>query len=223
MKITWYGHAAFAIEGRNDAGEDVKIILDPYNFPDCGGYLAIDESADTVCVSHENRKYHSDTSAIQGDFELLEALMFAGGTRVSNGVTFSSIEVYEDDEGTGPNAMVKFTLEGITIGHQGDLGHRLEGEALKFLRDVDVLLALTGGDPTIDLHHLREAILAVKTPLVLPMHYKTPKVNLDLLPIDAFLEECDGWTVDQPGSSTLEITKDDVPSETRVIVLDHAR
>ena len=49
MKITWYGHAAFAIEGRNDAGEDVKIILDPYNFPDCGGYLAIDESADTVC------------------------------------------------------------------------------------------------------------------------------------------------------------------------------
>ena len=49
MRITWYGHAAFLIE---TAG--LRIILDPYRSPDCGGYLPIAEPADLVIVSHEN-------------------------------------------------------------------------------------------------------------------------------------------------------------------------
>ena len=38
MRITWYGHAAFLVEA---AG--LRIILDPYRYPDAGGYLPIDE------------------------------------------------------------------------------------------------------------------------------------------------------------------------------------
>ena len=43
MKITWFGHAAFSIEAVNSDGRELKIILDPYNYPECGCYLPIDE------------------------------------------------------------------------------------------------------------------------------------------------------------------------------------
>ena len=36
MRITWYGHAAFLIETQG-----LRIILDPYRSPDCGGYEPI--------------------------------------------------------------------------------------------------------------------------------------------------------------------------------------
>ena len=45
MKITWYGHAAFLIET-----EGIRIILDPYRSPDCGGYAPIDEMSDKLYV-----------------------------------------------------------------------------------------------------------------------------------------------------------------------------
>ena len=48
MKITWYGHAAFLVET-----EGVRLILDPYRAPDCGGYGVIGDRADVVVVSHE--------------------------------------------------------------------------------------------------------------------------------------------------------------------------
>ncbi len=223
MRITWYGHAAFSVEGQNRAGRGIKIILDPYNYPECGGYLPIDEAADIVSVSHDNPRYHSDTSSIRGEFDLSEALAFAGNRRTLRGVEFESIEVYEDAETSGPNAMVKFELDGITVAHQGDLGHALDGDALEFLRGVDVLLALAGGSPTIGLDDLRNAIAATKPPIVIPMHYRTPKVNLDLLPVEAFLEACVGLEIVRANSTSLEVSRATLPESTRVVVLDHAR
>src|SRR5688572_6772206 len=123
MKITWYGHAAFRLEGHNTAGELVRIVLDPYNHPACGGYLPVDDEADVACVSHDNVRYHSDTSALRGSFTRLEALEFAGGWREARGVRFESCLVHENGRGEGPNAMVKLRLDGVTVAHQGDLGH----------------------------------------------------------------------------------------------------
>jgi len=223
MKITWYGHAAFAIEGVNPAGEEVKIILDPYNYPACGGYLPIDEETDIVSISHHNERYHSDLSAIRGEYELIDALEHVGGSLSRHGVEFSAFEVYETADGEGPNSLVKFELEGITVAHQGDLGHPLEGEALEFLRDTDVLLALAGGPPTIKIPDLADLVAKTLPPLVLPMHYKTPKVNLDLQPVDDFLEACSGYPIETPGSAELIVTRDTLPAATTIIVLDHAR
>lgn len=223
MKITWFGHAAFSIEGVNPEDEAVKIILDPYNYPACGGYLPIDEEADIVSISHHNERYHSDLSAIRGDYYLIDALEIVGGSRACRGVEFAAFEVYETEDGEGPNALVKFELEGITLAHQGDLGHPLEGDALEFLQDTDVLLALAGGPPTIKIDDLADLVAKTRPPLVLPMHYKTPKVNLDLQPVEDFLAAFAGYPVETPGSSELILTRDTLPAATTVIVLDHAR
>jgi len=220
MKLTWYGHAAFALE--NSAG--TKIILDPYNYPECGGYLPIDEAADLVCISHDNPRYHSDVSAIRPPFELIEALSLVGKSHETHGLHFEAFEVYEDSDGEGPNAMVKFTLDEVTIAHQGDLGHRLEGKALDFLRDVDVLLALAGGPPTLQIDDLMDLIRETRPAIVIPMHYKTPKVNLNLLGVESFVDLCiDEFTVERPEASILTVTASALPTSTTVVVLEHAR
>ena len=223
MKITWFGHAAFSIEAVNCDGRDIKIILDPYNYPECGGYLPIDEEADIVSISHHNERYHSDLSTIKGDYELFDALEHVGGSRSCEGVELAAFEVYETEDGEGPNALVKFELEGVTVAHQGDLGHPPEGDALEFLRDADVLLALAGGPPTIKISHLAELVAKTRPALVLPMHYKTPKVNLDLQPVEDFLQACSDYPIDTPGSSELVVSSETLPEATRIIVLDHAR
>ena len=68
MKITWYGHAAFLIETQG-----LRIILDPYRSPDCGGYEPIAEPADLVIVSHENDRYHSHLGQIIPPFDTIRA------------------------------------------------------------------------------------------------------------------------------------------------------
>ena len=223
MKITWFGHAAFSIEAVNSDGREVRIILDPYNYPACGGYLPINEEADIVSISHHNERYHSDLSAIHGDYELIDALEHAGKSLTRKGVEFSVFEVYETDDGEGPNCLVKFELEGITVAHQGDLGHRVEGGALEFLENTDVLLALAGGPPTIKIPDLVNLVAETSPPLVLPMHYKTPSCNLDLQPVEDFLAACKGYPVETPGSSELTLTRESLPAETTLVVLDHAR
>ena len=63
MRFTWYGHAAFLVETNG-----LRIILDPYRSPDCGGYEPIAEPADVVVVSHENDRYHSHLGQIAPPF-----------------------------------------------------------------------------------------------------------------------------------------------------------
>lgn len=223
MRITWYGHAAFAIEGTTLPGHPCKVILDPYNYPECGGYLPIDEAADVVCVSHDNPRYHSDLSTIRGEPVVLKGLEILEGPREAAGVTVRAFRVFEDEQGNGENAMVRFGLEGIEIAHQGDLGHPLTGRALDFLRGTDVLLALAGGPPTLELSALRSIVEATTPALVIPMHFGTPKVNLNLLPVERFLDVFRDFPVRRPGASTVELTREELPDRPTILVLDHAR
>jgi hypothetical protein len=55
------------------------------------------------------------------------------------------------------------------------------------------------------------------------MHYKTPKINLDIEPVERFLECLPGTPVDRPGSSAIELSRDTLDATRRVVVLDHAR
>ena len=211
MKLTWFGHAAFGVVGTNRARERVRIVLDPYNYPGCGGYEPINAEADVVSISHVNVKYHSDTSSIRGSFQLVDGLSLVGEPREVCGVTFEATRVYENDRGEGPNAMVKFALDGITVAHQGDLGHALSDDQLRFLDNCDVLLALAGGNPTLDLTDLRQLVDAIRPALVVPMHFKTPKVNLKILPVDAFLKAFADLPTQQPGRSSIDILPETLP------------
>jgi L-ascorbate metabolism protein UlaG (beta-lactamase superfamily) len=220
MRITWYGHAAFLIETTGS-----RIILDPYRSPDSGGYLPIGEPADLVVVSHENDVYHSHLGQITPPFDVIRALEIPAEGREVRGIRFQAVHVFEtperlpDDEVT----IVHFRAEDLHVVFLGDLGHPLTEAELAPLRGADVVLAAAGGPPTIDFPEIPPLVDAIAPRLVLPMHYKTPKINLKIQPLERFLEVLPGDPVMRPGSSSIEVSRETLPERRAVVVLEHAK
>lgn len=220
MKITWYGHAAFLIETQG-----MRIILDPFRSPDSGGYEPIAEPADLVVVSHENDRYHSHLGQIVPPFETLRALEMPPEGSVFRGIRFEAIHVFETPERLAEDevTIVHFRTEDLHVVFLGDLGHPLAEPELAPLRGADVVLAAAGGHPTIDVGDLRALLDAIGARVVIPMHYKTPKINLNIAPLDQFLAVLPDDHVDRPGRSSIELTRASLPSERTILVLEHAR
>src|SRR4029077_14038747 len=117
----------------------------------------------------------------------------------------------------------QFEVEGLRLVFLGDLGHSLTEAELAPLRGADVVLAPAGGPPTIDYPEIPALLDAIGPRLVLPMHYKTPRINLETQPLERFLEALPGDRVVRAGSSSLEATRDSLPEQRTIIVLEHAR
>jgi L-ascorbate metabolism protein UlaG (beta-lactamase superfamily) len=220
MRITWYGHAAFLIETLG-----MRVILDPYRSPDSGGYLPIDEPADLVIVSHENDRYHSHLGQIVPPFEVVRALALPEGGQEFQGLHVQAMHVFETPERKPEDevTIVHFSAEGLRLVFLGDLGHSLTEAEVAPLRGAEVVLAAAGGPPTVDFPEIPALLDAIGPRLVLPMHYKTPKINLKIQPLERFLEALPADPVVRADSSSWEITRDSLPEERTIVVLEHAR
>jgi L-ascorbate metabolism protein UlaG (beta-lactamase superfamily) len=207
----------------------MSVVTDPYD-PAVSGLKPVDDPADLVVVSSTSDAYHSNAAMIPGDPLCLNALDIAGfGTVEVGGVTFEAlrtIESIEHKEDPDENAMYRFELGGVSVLHMGDTGNPLTGEQLHRLRSrVDVLLALVGGPPTIELEDLGRAIEEIDPRVVVPMHYQIPGLRVDgeILPVDAFLAHYPRETVARVGSSEVEFTPDTLPPSLRICVLEPSR
>lgn len=208
MKIRWLGHASFIIEL-----ERGKIITDPPG--EKAGYPVCNEEVDIATISHEHWDHNAvhvlkgNPRVIRGEglFELEEAII-------------KGISSYHDkNKGRerGNNTIYKISAEGIDILHLGDLGHILNGEHLKQIGNVDVILLPVGGVYTIDADGAFENMQLLKPRIVIPMHFKTPHSTIDLAPLEAFTSKFDR-VVKRP---FLDISKEDLSAEPIVIVLDY--
>ena len=220
MRITWYGHAAFLIETGG-----ARIILDPYRSPDSGGYAPIDEPADVVVVSHENDRYHSHLGQIVPPFEVVRAMDLDDAGREVAGVRFDRIVVYESPAKLAGDevAIVHFRAEGMHLVFLGDLGHALGEAELAPIRGADVVFCPAGGPPTIDFPEVGRLLDAIGPRVVIPMHYKTPRINLDIQPVSRFFEALPDWPVEHVAGSGCELTAADLPASRRIVSLEPAR
>jgi L-ascorbate metabolism protein UlaG (beta-lactamase superfamily) len=220
MRLTWYGHAAFRIEAA-----DVDIIIDPYKYPDAGGYLPIDDSADLVLISHVNDRYHSHTGQIRPPFELLNGLLIPAEGVDYRGVSIRSMHVFENDSKLPEDevTILDLSVDGIRIVFLGDLGHALSVDEADRLRGVDILLASAGGPPTIALPLIPALVAQLEPRIIIPMHYKTPKINLPIQQVQDFFEVLPEWRVERLSSSTVELSADDLPPRGVILSLQHAR
>ena len=221
MKIKWYGHACFRVEG-----DGIAIVTDPYT-PKVAGLNPIDEPADVVVMSSASDKFHSDASMVPGEPKILNALEISSREQVEvNGVTFEALPTMESltyKENPDENAIYRFELEGISMLHLGDLGNPLTDEQLARLRGrVDVLLALTGGPPTIELEDLDRTIEEIGPRVVIPMHHQIPKLKLDILPLEAFTSRYPEYVVTRIGATEVELSVGTLPGALQIYVLEPA-
>lgn len=223
MKLKWYGHASFRITTDNGT----TLITDPYT-PETAGYKIFSEPSDLVIISSDNDSFHCRADLIPGSPVVINALELAQTTktRTEKGITFQAVEAMEAlnhrEHDPDQNGMYKFSVDGVSIGHMGDMGNALSREQLLFFQGVDVFLALAGGHPTIELDDLQVAINAIQPKLVIPMHFRTLTYKpRNTFWIEEFLSYFDDEEVDFACASEVEIKKESLPGKTRVLVVDY--
>jgi L-ascorbate metabolism protein UlaG (beta-lactamase superfamily) len=227
MKIKWYGQACFLIE----SSSGLRIVTDPYT-PETAGYKYVAESAQVVITSSDNDSFHCRADLISGNPDVVNALAVAQagndgvGLRSVHGLEIHAIEAMEAlnhrFHDPDQNGMYKFSVDGISIGHMGDVGNAMSDKQTAFFKDIDVMLVLAGGHPTIELDALKTFLDAIQPKLIIPMHFRTLSYKpRNIFWIQNFLDYYDDKQVDLACSCETTLTKAQLPASTRVLVIDN--
>lgn len=218
MKIKWYGHAAFLIT----SGAGVRVITDPYESGGYDGKIAygpIPDEGDVVTVSHDHGD-HNHVAGIRGTPQVLRGV----GSWLIQEIPFKGVATFHDTvQGAerGPNTIFAFEVDGIRVCHLGDLGHSLSEEELNAIGPVDLLLTPVGGRPaTLEPQEMTELVERISPRLVIPMHFKTPKIDFPFKPLEEFLQEKENVRSLHVTERTLN--REELPSSQEVWVLDYA-
>jgi len=214
IEIRYFGHSSFLI-----STDDIKILTDPYKSGALDGaimYDPIDVAADIVTVSHAHMD-HGAWKEIPGEPKLVEV----PGEKVIDGIKFKGIPAFHDNaEGTIRGSIMIYTIElaGVRLCHLGDLGHILTPEQVREIGiPVDILFIPVGGYYTIGPKEAWEVVHQLDPVIVIPMHYKTLKVDLPIQEVDAFIKMSE-FPVKELFKSSVEIEV--LPTEPEVWVLD---
>lgn len=210
MDIDWFGHSCFRLR---EGG--VTIVTDPYD--KSIGYVMPRVRADIITVSHDALG-HAAAAAIKSDARVLTK----PGEYEVKGVFITGIQTWRAASVAGEtkeeNTVFVFEFGGLTVCHLGDLARVLTQAQVEAMPDIDVLMAPVGGGSALDADKAAEVISLVEPHIVIPMHYKTPYVNLPLDPLSKFLKEM-GVTEHAPQES-IKVTRSDLPEETQIMILE---
>jgi len=210
MEIVWLGHSCFRIRGK-----EATIVTDP--FDRTLGYPVRKPTASIVTVSH----HHPQHSFLEGVAGSPKVISRPGEYEIAN-VFINGIATFHDadrGEHRGKNTVYLVQIEEVSICHLGDLGHVPTAEQSEQMSDTDILMVPVGGGATIGAAAAVEIISLLQPKLVIPMHFKTEVVKMDLEPLEHFLKEMGlKEVVSQP---KLNVSKSSLPPETSVVVLDY--
>ncbi|MBI3948616.1 MAG: MBL fold metallo-hydrolase [Armatimonadetes bacterium] len=222
MKIRYLAHSSFLVTTAGGA----RVLFDPCESGGYGGaikYRPVTEVSDVVVISHEHAD-HACLAGLAGNPEPIEGLALAkSGPRAVKGVTLRAVHTYHDTSGgqeRGENAVTILEADGLRLCHCGDLGHTLTPEKAREIGPVDVLLIPVGGHFTIGPDEAAQVVGSLDPAITIPMHYKTAGVDFPIGPVEDFL--AGKANVRRIGGSDLEVTKDSLPLEPEIVVLEPA-
>ena len=225
MKITFYAHACFRLED-----EHLSVITDPYTpGPKGSGFDPVNEPADIVLMSSATDSFHSNPNHISGQPTVVDAMTIPPEGMTVKGLHILSYDTMESlsyDYGRNPdaNAMYLFELGGVRVLHMGDVGNAIDDKYLNALNGrVDVMLALTGGQPTIGLDDLDKALEGIAPRVVIPMHYYSPRGVLKILPVTDFTDRYPKEQITCIDGSELILTPETLPETRHIYVLAQSR
>jgi L-ascorbate metabolism protein UlaG (beta-lactamase superfamily) len=181
MRVDWHGQSAFTLDG-----EAATVFIDPWGDMSAATSRGIEWSyppieapaaVDLLIVTHEHSD-HNGVEIVDGEPTLVRSQAGTHESPLGNVVAIAS----EHDEvaGTerGPNTIVVFDLDGLRVAHFGDFGQAaLRPEQRAHLDGIDLLFLPVGGGPTIDGPTAAGIAKDLAPSWVVPMHYKTPKIN----------------------------------------------
>lgn len=211
MIITWQGHSCFKMQDKISS-DGVTVVTDPFgkNY----GLKVPNFEADIVTSSH-NHDDHNNISALRGNPFVIDC---AGEYDIKNVLVEGVHSFHDDKDGTerGSNIIFRFEIEDISIVHLGDLGQVLNSAQLEKLAGTDILLIPVGGTYTLNAKQAVEVISQIEPRIVIPMHYKTDDLKLDIDGVDKFIKE---MGITPSYEEKLKISKRDLPSEDMELII----
>ena len=210
MEITWYGHACFRLSERGLA----SVVTDPYD-PDTVGYQPYKIRGDIITISQDTpeRNFIKGVRGVQrviegpGEFEI-------GGGFITAVTTNGSRKKDQDDP---RNILYVFDYGGVNVAHLGNLNRVPTQTQVEALGTVHVALVPVGDD-NFNAAKAAEVISLIEPGIVIPMLYNTPGSKVKLNSLSRFLKEM-GLGSKVEAEESLKITRNSVPTETRVVVL----
>ena len=211
MEIVWLGHSSLRITSRN-----VTLVTDPYR--DSLGVPMPRHSAQIVTVSHEH-PHHSHLDAVDGGPRVLSGQgEYEIGSFYVSGMGTRRIPEPEGDEADRQiNTVFTIRAEGLTLCHLGDLAETLTPGQVEELNQTDVLFVPAGGTCTISAARATELANLIGPRIVVPLHYRTDGLKVELKPLDAFLSEM--GVAEVSSQPRLSVTSSSLPRDRRVDVL----
>lgn len=213
MELVWYGHSCFRLAERGLA----TVVTDPYDHRQVG-YEPLKLKADIVTISHASPG-HDNIQAVKGDPRLITG----PGEYEMGGVFITGVQTngHGKKESEVPrNTLYVFDYNGLTVAHLGDMDHVPSQTEVEALGSVNVALVPVGGGGSLIAAKAAEVIALLEPNIVIPMHYATPAVTVQLDSLGKFLKEMGLAEVEKVPSLKITNVKT-LPEETRVVVLDY--
>jgi len=214
MDIIRLGHSSFKIRGRS-----ATIVTDPYS-KDIVGLKFPEVEAEIVTVSHQHED-HNNTKAVRAN----PVIVAGPGEYEILGVRIIGIGTFHDTTSgseRGRNTIYRIEIDGVSLTHCGDLGHKLEDTQIEILSGSDVLMIPVGGFYTISADVAKEVVQQLEPTIIIPMHYYSPDLDAKtfgkLTKVEDFIAAMGKDNVSPVPK--LSITKDKLPAEQTIVVLE---
>jgi L-ascorbate metabolism protein UlaG (beta-lactamase superfamily) len=208
MTINWYGQSCFRVESKG-----VSLLFDPFSKEI--GLRAPRLNDNVFLVTHEHYDHNNvkdvptDSFVVRGPGEYEKAGVYVEGI----------LSYHDNSQGTerGLNTIYVVRMEDMRLCHMGDFGQaKLTDEQLEAIGDVDVLFIPVGGKYTINGSEAVAIVREIEPKIVIPMHYKTPNLNMDIEGPQKFLKE---MGIKPEEVETLRIAKKTLPQEEIKLVI----
>ncbi|MDP2910644.1 MAG: MBL fold metallo-hydrolase [bacterium] len=216
MNINWRGQSCFQITSSQNKNNQVSIVIDPYD--DSIGLKAPKLQADVLLISHDHRD-HNNTKAVSGNPLIING---PGEYDVKETIINGIPGFHDNSQGSERGTITIYTIETeeIKLCHLSDLGQKeLTSEQLDRIGDIDILMIPIGGTYTINSAEAIKIMAQIEPKIIIPMHYKIPKLNVKLDEADIFLKAL-GIKNLEP-LPKLSIKKKDISTEeAKIIILE---
>ncbi|MBI4296431.1 MAG: MBL fold metallo-hydrolase [Chloroflexi bacterium] len=215
MQIKYLAHASFLIT----SGSGTKLVTDPYTTGGPIRYGEVNEAADIVTISHGHGD-HSNAAGVKGNPRIVKET----GTTEIKGIRFRGFPAFHDDtqgKQRGNIIIFCFAVDGMNVCHLGDLGAPLSDQQAAELGKIDVLLIPVGGHFTIDAKVASQVCDKLKPKVIIPMHFKTDKLDYPIASVEDFLSQ--KANVTRLHRSEADFTAGKLPTSTQIMVLEPAR
>ena len=217
MKIEWIGHSCFYVT--LESGK--TLLFDP--FADSIGYSRKNTEPSYVLVTHSHYD-HASMEHIEGEYTLIDRPGVFNYEQ--DGIKVIGINTFHDkSQGSqrGTNVVFVLEAEGIRLMHMGDIGYVPDEEFFEQAGKIDILMVPVGGVYTVDAKEALEICRLAEPNIILPMHYKTMFLQMDLDPIYKFTDAAGRlYDISRLGTSWFEITASSMKKRPRIVVMNHS-